>query len=632
MRIELKKITLLNFKGVRQAEFEFTGNMTTICGRNGSGKTTIFDAFTWLLFGKNSEDDKQFSIKTLDSDGNAIPKLEHEVSATLVIDAKTVELRRKYMEKWQKKRGAANEEFTGNTEELYYNDVPCSLKDYTTKIMCICREELFKAITNPLYFTSLKPMAQREMLIEMSGDVSNEDVAGSNKEFADLIKELSDKTLEEYRKQIACQKRKIKEEVEALPERISERTRDLDQGTDFDKFESDLKSLRAEMTNVDRAIMSEAERNASVEAHKIDLQRELTKANADKMSEEQRLRNELSADIIKGMQKANDIRVQITNVESDIINISAQMSRAKQLIQTKSEARDVLREEWSAVSNGKKCPVCGRPMIDDCIDEAEHNLKKAEALKGIKAKGDALNEEISKAKNTISDLEYSKTQKECELVSLQGEIEKMPTSMPDFSKEIASAPSVIELDKKIKGLEAELSNEIPLAVSEDIIKRKNDLQTQIDYCVKVLALRDSDKATRERIAELEKQLRNANECLTKLEGIEYNIMQFSKKRINMIEERINAMFKIVKFKMFNIQQNGGEVETCEATVDGVPFSDLNHASKINAGLDIINAICRYNEITAPVFIDNAEAVNKLLVTASQMIRLVVTEDKELTLK
>ena len=129
-----------------------------------------------------------------------------------------------------------------------------------------------------------------------------------------------------------------------------------------------------------------------------------------------------------------------------------------------------------------------------------------------------------------------------------------------------------------------------------------------------------------RIKELEDEYKTSQDELARLEGIEFTIQQFCKARIEHVESRINGMFKLVRFKMYEQQINGGEIETCEATVDGVPFSDLNNAMKINAGLDIINAICAANGIIAPIFIDNRESVSEILSTQSQIVNLVVDEN------
>ena len=118
--------------------------------------------------------------------------------------------------------------------------------------------------------------------------------------------------------------------------------------------------------------------------------------------------------------------------------------------------------------------------------------------------------------------------------------------------------------------------------------------------------------------------------IANIEKTQYTIENFIKLKVDTIENRINEKFSLVKFKLFEDQINGGQVETCEALVNGVPFSSLNTASKINAGIDIINTLCEFYNVSAPIFIDNRESVVKLLDSNSQIINLIVSEsDKKL---
>ena len=118
MNIELKKLELLNFKGIKEKTIEF-GRETNIFGRNETGKTTIFDSFTWLLFGKDSSNRSDFNIKTIDKNGEFIHGLEHQVIGVLDVDGKEVILRRLLKENWVKKRGFAEAVFSGNTTEYF---------------------------------------------------------------------------------------------------------------------------------------------------------------------------------------------------------------------------------------------------------------------------------------------------------------------------------------------------------------------------------------------------------------------------------------------------------------------------------------------------------------------------------
>jgi hypothetical protein len=77
-----------------------------------------------------------------------------------------------------------------------------------------------------------------------------------------------------------------------------------------------------------------------------------------------------------------------------------------------------------------------------------------------------------------------------------------------------------------------------------------------------------------------------------------------------------------------MQINGGLNETCEVTYNGVPYSDLNNAMRINIGLDIINTLSAHYGISVPIFIDNAESVTSLEAVNGQVIRLIVSEQNK----
>ena len=190
-KIELLSMHLVNFKGAKDLTLTFNRGVTRILGRNGSGKTTVFDAFTWLLFGKDSNDKKTFSIKTLDENGEPIMHLPHEVSAVLSVNGEPLTLRRAFTEKWTKRRGSAEAEFTGHEEERFWNDVPCSQREYNEKISDLCNEQVFKLITNPTYFEKQDVATKRALLIRMAGGIKDEEIAAGHNDFVELLAMLS---------------------------------------------------------------------------------------------------------------------------------------------------------------------------------------------------------------------------------------------------------------------------------------------------------------------------------------------------------------------------------------------------------------------------------------------------------
>jgi exonuclease SbcC len=177
-----------------------------------------------------------------------------------------------------------------------------------------------------------------------------------------------------------------------------------------------------------------------------------------------------------------------------------------------------------------------------------------------------------------------------------------------------------------------------LATIEDVPKVDvSELQSQravivqdIDNIKSNLRNETQIKAVDDRIKVLEKEEKDLAQQIANVEKTQFVIERFNKLKIDTLEAKINEKFKFVKFKMFENQINGGEIECCKALIEGVPFSDANTASKINAGLDIINTLCEFYQVTAPIFIDNRESVVDVIAIESQLINLIVSgEDKKL---
>ena len=143
-----------------------------------------------------------------------------------------------------------------------------------------------------------------------------------------------------------------------------------------------------------------------------------------------------------------------------------------------------------------------------------------------------------------------------------------------------------------------------------------------------LALVEASEKAKMRIDELaqaEGKLAAAyEECNSQI----FLVDSFIRAKTDMLSERINSRFQLARFVMFkkNIGNDGIE-ECCEVAVNGVPYSDLNNAMRINVGLDIIRTLSEHYHFNAPVFVDNAESVTDLLpMPDHQVIRLVVNSE------
>lgn len=646
-KIIIKKINLVNFKGIRNLTVDFDEQITTICGRNGSGKTSIFDAFTWLLFGKDSQDRKSFNIKTLDAQGIAIPRIPHEVSATILVDGEEINLRRRYNEKWQKKRGSATEEFTGHEEERLYNDVPMSVKEWNEKIAEICSEQVFKFIANPLYFSAQKSDMQRSMLFRMAGEISDEEIAAGNAEFTALLAQLTSKTMEEYKREISAKKRRIKAEIDGIPERIDERKRDMPEVENWLAIDAELKAAQTELSEVEKSITDKAQAYTIASNERLNLSKQLSELKEKMLNREFAIKQTVNAEYNEQSSTQQQLFRDESATLSELNRVKSELARYQFDLNSMQEKRNKLIAEWREINaralqfreDEFVCPTCKRPLDIDDIERKQNemtenfNIRKSSDLAENNRKGQA-------NKKAMEDTQALIVKCEERIEELTRKIEELKANplysavltAPDATYAINTDNEYSSLYVEVSELEKKLNEPILLPDTADLIAKKKGVISQIDELKKRLANKDIIERNNQRIQELEKLLRSQSEELAQLEGIEFTMANFSKARIEAMESRINGLFSVVRFKMFEKNINGGEVETCEATVNGVPYSDLNNAMTINAGLDIINAICKSESVTAPIFIDNAEAVNELLPTQSQMIRLVVTDNDTLTIQ
>ncbi|MBR0539851.1 MAG: hypothetical protein IJK36_06450, partial [Bacteroidales bacterium] len=592
-------------------------------------------------------DRKAFNIKTLDASGKAIEKIPHEVTAVLTVNGEEITLCRRFKEKWVRKRGSVKDEFTGHEEERLYNDVPMSVKDWTEKINAICTEETFKFITNPNYFPMQKADAQRAMLMRMAGDVSDEEIAFGNDDFQALLGQLTGKTMEEYKREIAAKKRTIKAEIETIPARIEECKRMMPESENWQELEAELEGRQKLLAKVEGQISDKATAFSEANNERMKKSKRVGELKSERMDLEFKIKERVQADYNDKRNKQLDLQRQVANDERDLRNEEKMLAGYEDEFERLKANKETLIKEWREINarqlvfddNAFVCPTCGRQLEIDDIERKQgemtekFNARKAADLEANNRKGQAMKQRMTEVEASISGSKMKIGQLEEKIAKEKAnELYTATLTAPDATPAIEADAEYQRLTSEIEALEKELAVPTTAPDTAELSEKKKQYAADIDEIKTKLAKRDTINRTNKRISELETQLRTQSDELSGLEGMEFTIAAFSKAKIEAVESRINHLFSIVRFKMFETQINGGEVETCEATVDGVPYSDLNNAMKINAGLDIINAICKSEGVTAPIFIDNAESINELMPTESQMIRLVVTEDDTLIIQ
>lgn len=632
-----KSVKIENFKGCRSLTVDFT-DKTLICGQNASGKTTVDDAVTWLLFGKDSQDREKFEIRPLDSDGNKIHNIEISVVGVCEVDGKEYTFSRKQKENWVKKRGSENPVLQGNTNEMEINGFPKSDKEYKDEISNIVDEGLFKALSNPMYFPSLPWKDQRQMLMGFVSDISDVDLAKEIGGFDDILSDLEyANNTDDIAKKYAKAKKELSEKAKEIPVRIDEIEKSRVY-IDKDALENKKKGIENQIDSLDKQIakgkvdISDLE----TELNKVNLDISRCTATADEALREKRssLKDSLSdaeRELKNKKFEKSTYTDRIVNAKNDIRN------REEKLERMKADYLEVKSHKMSA--NATKCPACGREFDKDRIDEitkhfTEERTNKliqidkiasetAESIDNLNKDIDAWNEKISIIEKEIDTIEQL-------VEGIKREIDNIPDT-PDYEDSDKYKELITRKDK----IEVEMAER--LANTDDIseleIKRK-ELKDQLSNIDEELAKESMNQDIDNRVENLESEMRTVQQKIADAERMEYQLNKFIKAKMESVSKTINDQFEICDFKLFETQINGGIKECCEMTVNGVPYSSLNSGHKIIGGVDIVKSLQRLLGAKLPIWIDNAETVNEYNMPDidCQMVLLKVTDDKELSIR
>lgn len=647
MKITLKKLTLRNFKGMVLFEKDFNPKEVIIRGANATGKTTIMDGFTFALFGKDSEDHKDFNIKTLDQMGEPIHYLDHEAEVILTVDDQEMTIKRVFKENWVKPRGTTETVLKGHETTYFINDVPMTMREFTSKIEAVCPESTFKLLTNPLYFPNMPWAEQRSMLFKIAGPLSDDDFNYSN-EIKEMLSNLKGKTVEGYKKEIAASLKKIKEQKDEIPVRIDEVKRETPKEQDWTSIEKEIEDKRKALTEIDEQISNAASEIQKSGERARDLQNQINEKmnrrqsiefdaryQANKAGEEAKMKfNELTDTIrnkVKELENLNNVGVALTEEGRRLAE-----EREKKL----AEWHKINAEEMQIDENKFICPTCKRELPEDDIEQKRADMQKAfnddKALR--------LADNVKAGREIATKIEANKQFYESNasaMVAIEEGMEFLKKSRQEaennLPKDVISIAPILASHEEYNRLEKEI-NDLKSQVAAGPVKvdlteyneKKKTLQDAIDALKITLTDRTTIIKNTKRVQELIEEQSTLSQKEADLEKMQDTITAYNKTRVEVIEGRVNGKFKIVRFKLFNQQINGGEEETCEATVGGVPFSDLNSARKTQAGLDIINVIGDFFNFHAPIFIDNRESITEIPPMKSQVISLYVDpEYKEL---
>ena len=600
-----------------------------------------------MLFNKNSAGEEKFNVRPLDKDGHRIDNVEIKVVGVIDVDGKEVELSKVQKQNWVKKRGTDTVTLQGNVNSFEIDGYPKSEAEFKSYVSGLAQsEEMFKMLTNPQYFSSLKWKEQRDILMKLVEDVSDVELAKTDSKYAPLIAELAkapstddirtkfSKALSEWKKKQAeipvrideAEKSKVdvdvaeQELLKADLERKIEALEDLISKSDvqIDEMRSEEMHCQFEMSAIMQTMNNElSSKKREIENHKYDHERKLE-------------------DVRSSIRKAQD------SIESNKKSISEHTLRKAELAKKYKEEKEKKFDDskWVFDESTTVCSLCGQRLPEDKIESlrAVFSQRKADAIESFNEEhaktlamivddGNECAEMIKKLtenneelENTINALKLNEAEEIDIIKGFDEQISKIP-ACADYMQNAEYVKLKSKQDKLLADI-AELESKGVDKAVEDAKVDKEKLKSQLDEVNKVIAQAANNVMIDDRIETLRDEQKEIGQKVADQEQMLYLLEEFIRFKLNKVSESINSHFKTVNFKLFEMQLNGGMKDCCECTVNGVGYSDLNNGHKILAGLDIIRSLSELYGVSVPIFVDNAESLTSNYTSDSQLVLLI----------
>lgn len=637
-KIRLERLSIDNFKGQAHLTLNFDGKSARIYGDNATGKTTLYDALTWLLFGKDSAGQGNFEVKPVGVDGQV---LDHaaitSVEAAFDVAGQVTVLRKTYYEKWSTKRGSAQETYDGNTSDYFVDGVPSKKYEFERRVDDLVSEEAFRQLTGVTYFCgALDWRTRRNVLFDACSVSADRELLGREERFSPLLDGMGNLSLEDYKRKLQAERKGLVGIREDVPVRLDECQKTVEElcGIDFaalrvqrDQRMEQKDRLSAELLKLKHNALLDAKRNEM-----NGVQNQLTKLENENNAHRQ-------SQMISPVDSSAALRLELEGLERSVARLIAEKRRADEE-KSRCEAEvERCRMCWgeanTEVFGGAVCPTCSQTLVGELLDQAKEHflLEQQSRLDGIVEESKHFKELATQAFERREDAVSEVVRAENRIAELKDALDDIrPVEQPPIQDLPEYAAGLTCLRATIANLKSEIEG-----LSGETASIQVETQGKIDTLAEEIAAIDGSLAqesvlsfTRRRMDTLRGDARAAAERLERLDRLLFLYDEFMRFKVENIEADINRRFRSVKFRLFAEQVNGGLAECCEATVDGVPYLSLNNGARINAGMDVISALSEHYGVQVPLFVDNAESVTRILSVDTQVILLMVSEgDREL---
>lgn len=650
--ITLKAMKIANFKGITALDIQF--NQTTqISGANGTGKSSIYDAYMWCLFNKN-QFGKEQNVQPLTKDNELVHKVVTSVELVLDVDGREYTIRREQREDWQVPRGTSVEVLKGRKQDRYINETPYGECDFINKLTAeVCTLEEWFTLSSVTAFMAIDQDKRRKFLQLLTGEIDEKEIAAN---YPSVLKALEEgKTVDELSRQNKVTRSKAKQDLDEIPARIDqqERLRVTEDVTEWEKAKAEAETKRAEYDAELKEHQSQRPADASGQyaSQLVEVNRQIAAIANETNTKHMALTEEARRDIPSITEKQTQAGVRKAQLSSEIARLAAQKQKDEVALQSAGDNwRRINSEEYKEVIEDT-CPVCGQPLPADKVEEAKQkaiekfNEDKLARLTAAEKVGRELRTkvtnaglDIAKCEEEIKRIDETASQLQAQLDVAKAKMNGVK-SVEDMLQENAEYQQLLAKKADINR-QMEEASQSSNAVIEEYNNRTNELLANIRACDNTIADANTqiarvagNKRIDEEKARLQQQSAELAQVVANCDKIDFEIASFKKAKIAIVEDRVSSLFEIVRWKMYEPNlTNDGEKEICQAVIDGVPYEQTNTATRINAGIDIVNGISKAIGTNVPLFIDNAESVSVIRKTASQLITLTVVEGQELTIQ
>ena len=654
-KIIFKKLKLLNFCGIRELEVNFSEGLTVISGKNGIGKSTISNALTYVLFGTDLKGNA-LDIKTFDKDHNIIPEISHEAELVLSVDGDEIVLKRTLSDSWDGDK-------CSNTYKYFVDGNVVTAGDFKSIVNDICGEKTFRLASSSTAFISMPWADQRKFLECLVQEFAPTDITHGNEKYDFLLEALKKESIDKLMHHIKYNRGEVQKQLEEIPIRQKELDKTLPKELDWSVLEVSIKEKEAEQGKL-KEQLSSVRNGGAEQVRKDSIRKQIHFANKRKDNMEQSAKNLANDSFTKhesDLLSASGVYHQASSIVEDLkakmrgltqteIHVKAQVEECKKEVKDlNQQMAEINARQWEWNDKDSFCPHCGQPYPLGKLQELKQeshgrfNDSIASAKKKLKEKFDYLQEEYTRAKNFLEQNETdqqetlaSQTEALKALRVAEVNLEKVKQETPKSYDEILSEKEEYrQVVKELADLDEQLNAPQTIGAQDAaLVSGLSDKINILDGDISQLRAQLATKETYERIVNLKKQAeaekQTFKEQLDELDKKLAITSEYYQMSCSLLEEEVNKQFKFVRWSLFKTNLDGEKKPFCECYHDGVPYSRLNGAAKVNAGIDIAYTIAQFYDVSIPMILDECESnLHPISKDGYQQIRFYVSNDEAL---